>query len=157
MLTCYHSLYFLSSSGLAKKENADSAGGKSGDLSGAQADIFVVSSEKAWNDLCAADYKGICVIAFLNAPPGASSSDGYSLDTAAIAVAQDVLKNMSKTAGGTFRFLVGNIACLGDFAQALGVDPFNVPTVAVYSPSKSRHAVFKGSYNSVGLYLLTLL
>jgi hypothetical protein len=139
----------LCRSGLAIKETADSADGKSGDLSGAQADIFVVSSEKAWNDLCPPDYKGICVVAFLSAPAGASSSEAYSLDHASVAVAQDVLKNMSKTSGGTFRFLVGNIACLGTFAQDLGVDPFNVPTVAVYSPSKSRHAVFKGSYNSV--------
>jgi hypothetical protein len=106
-----------------------------------------LNSAAAWERECSSDFKGICVVGFV----GEDAATGSVVDAAS----KEVLAGAMKNTSATFKFFVGGISCLTEFAGKFGVDPFNTPAVAIYSPVKERSAVMKGSFNSVSsLYRL---
>ena len=155
----YPFFYEFSSSGYSHRQDVKQASADSDLSSRVQTEVSIISSDKVWSSECGPSFKGICAVAFLDAPADAPASGSYSVDPHGVAVLENVMKNISKETGNTFRFFAANIACLGDFAKAFGVDPFNIPTIAIYSPVKQRYAVMKGSYNmlSVRRYLDEIL
>jgi hypothetical protein len=110
--------------------------------------VDVINTEADWSAACPSSHLGICVIGFLNAPSDSSAADAHTLDAASLDTLTNVMKVMQKETP-VFQFLAGNIACLGDFGSKFGVDPFNTPSIAIYSPSKDRYAPYRGAFTEV--------
>ena len=58
------------------------------------------------------------------------------------------MKGMKKV-GASFRFLAIDAACHSEFAATFGINAHELPTVAIYSPSKRRYQILKGSFTEV--------
>lgn len=126
----------------------DSAAGSNAASAKAQESIDLINSEADWQASCADSRLGICVMGFLNAPADAGANGAFSIDTGSLSTLTDVMLSMQKQSSA-YHFAAGSIACLADFGAEFGVDPFNTPTIAIYSPSKGRYAVFRGSFAEV--------
>jgi hypothetical protein len=58
------------------------------------------------------------------------------------------MKGMKKV-GASFRFLAIDAACHSEFAETFGIHAHELPTVVIYSPSKRRYQILKGTFNEV--------
>jgi hypothetical protein len=58
------------------------------------------------------------------------------------------MKGMKKV-GASFRFLAIDAACHSEFAETFGIHTHELPTVVIYSPSKRRYQILKGTFNEV--------
>ena len=58
------------------------------------------------------------------------------------------MKAMKKV-GASFRFLAIDAACHTEFALTFGINAHELPTVVIYSPSKRRYQILKGSFTEV--------
>jgi hypothetical protein len=56
--------------------------------------------------------------------------------------------SMDKSAGA-FRFLAVDAFCQESFSQSFGFNSHELPTLVVYSPSKQRFQILKGSFSEV--------
>lgn len=110
--------------------------------------VDIINSEADWNAACPDSMMRICVVGFLNAPSDAAAADAYSMDAMALSILTDVMISTQKDSPA-FHFVAGNIACLSAFGSQFGVDPFNTPGIAIYSPGKGRYAVYRGSFAEV--------
>lgn len=154
VFACYHLLFishkfnpylFMSSrSGLSSKDSE----GDNSVTAKAQATVDVINSQADWSASCPSSMLGICVIGFLNAPASASQKESFSIDPAQMETLTSAMQLVQKDTP-VFHFAAGNIACLSEFGQQFGVDPFNTPSIVIYSPGKDRFAVHKGSFNEV--------
>lgn len=108
----------------------------------------MLNAEADWSTSCPSSLMGICVVGFLNAPSDATAQDAYVIDTAALSTLTSVMTAMQKDTP-VFQFMAGNIACLSEFGRQFGVDPFNTPSIAIYSPSKNRYALYRGAFTEV--------
>ena len=61
---------------------------------------------------------------------------------------QSAINSMGKNAA-TFRFLSVDAKCQQEFVQYFGIQDHEVPTVVIYSPSKRRYQLLKGSFTEV--------
>lgn len=58
------------------------------------------------------------------------------------------MKGMKKV-GASFRFLAIDAACHSEFAATFGINTHELPTVVIFSPSKRRYQILKGSFTEV--------
>ncbi|CAK4652779.1 hypothetical protein LEN26_012687 [Aphanomyces euteiches] len=70
-----------------------------------------------------------------------------SSDDATVEVVEEVAKKSSK-AKNPLQFMHVDAACQPSFASALGAEPWQVPTVAVYSPGKRRYVRHVGTMDA---------
>ena len=107
-----------------------------------QDSLTVISSEADWNTHCGEQFKGICVVGLL-----APSAEGGGVLVGSDAL--DVAMKGMKKSGASFRFLSIDAICHTEFSESFGIQSHELPTLIIYSPSKSRYQTLKGSYSEV--------
>lgn len=111
-----------------------------------QSEVITVSSEEDWTNHCGESFRGICAIGLL------SPSSDESETLKGMEVIQNAMISMEKGAG-TFRFLMVDATCQEGFGQSFGINSHELPTLVVYSPSKRRFQILKGSFSEVKIVL----
>ena len=112
-------------------------------IESSQADIITVSQEEDWVTHCGESFRGICAIGLLTSSSAPGVLAGMDVMVAA-------MKAMKKV-GASFRFLAIDAACQSEFAATFGINAHELPTVVIFSPSKRRYQILKGSFNEVTL------
>ena len=77
-----------------------------------------------------------------------STSSGDNLEGSDIMTSS--MKSLGKS-GSAFRFLAVDGFCQQDFLRFFNVETHEIPTVVIYSPSKRRYQLLKGSFSEVRL------
>lgn len=109
-----------------------------------QIELMTIVTEEDWTEHCGESYRGICVIGLLSPSASASASENKM-------VGKDVVNSVmnSVNTGTALHFLTVDAQCQQEFAQYFGVNGHEIPTVVIYSPSKRRYQVMKGSFSEV--------
>ena len=103
-----------------------------------------MKTEGDWSEHCGESFRGICLVALL-APSSESALRGSETIQSAMAL-------IGKS-GSAFRFLAVDAVCQQEFSGFFGVQGHELPTVAIYSPSKRRYQLMKGSFSDVSGWL----
>ena len=61
-----------------------------------------------------------------------------------------------KKSGASFRFLSIDAICHTEFSESFGIQSHELPTSIIYSPSKNRYQILRGSYSEVTHFLSIL-
>ena len=77
-----------------------------------------------------------------------STSSGDNLEGSDVMTSS--MKSLGKS-GSAFRFLAVDGFCQQDFLRFFNVETHEIPTVVIYSPSKRRYQLLKGSFSEVRL------
>jgi hypothetical protein len=115
-------------------------------IESSQAEVITVSQEEEWTNQCGESFRGICAIGLLTSSSVPGVLTGMDVMTAA-------MKGMKKV-GASFRFLTIDAACHSEFAETFGIHAHELPTVVIYSPSKRRYQILKGTFNEVTYAIL---
>lgn len=110
-------------------------------IESSQAEVITISQEAEWTNQCGESFRGICAIGLLTS----SSVPGVLTGMDVMAAA---MRGMKKV-GASFRFLAIDAACHSEFAETFGIHAHELPTVVIYSPSKRRYQILKGTFNEV--------
>lgn len=110
-------------------------------IESSQAEVITISQEEEWTNQCGESFRGICAIGLLTS----SSVPGVFTGMDVMAAA---MRGMKKV-GASFRFLAIDAACHSEFAETFGIHAHELPTVVIYSPSKRRYQILKGTFNEV--------
>uniref|UniRef100_A0AAV1TZV2 Thioredoxin domain-containing protein n=1 Tax=Peronospora matthiolae TaxID=2874970 RepID=A0AAV1TZV2_9STRA len=114
------------------------------DLTSAQSLVPYVTKEN-FGDLCGGSK--ICVIGFFEDHLDTVADPESRLATWWITLAHVAAQSAQR--GEPFQFIWMNGKCQKDFAEAFGVGLFQMPTLAVYSPSKQRFATNVGIFDEL--------
>lgn len=87
----------------------------------------------------------ICAIGFFDGHADTLANDGSALSRSMGVFSR--VAALSQKSKEPFQFMWTNGKCQRSFAEAFGVGEFQMPTVVVYSPSKSRYATNVGLFN----------
>jgi hypothetical protein len=107
-----------------------------------QTEVITIASEEDWTNQCGESFRGICAIGLLS--PSAEGSETLK----GMETIQKAMIGMEKSAGA-FRFLIVDAFCQEGFSQSFGFNSHELPTLVVYSPSKQRFQILKGSFSEV--------
>ena len=140
LFACFYLLFLRNSGGVDNSTPRDS-------LENSQTEIIYIENEVDWSTHCSENYRGICMIGFLS-PSSLSTSASSDEILQGTEILLKAMKSLGKS-GSAFRFLSIDAVCQQDFLRSFNVDTHEVPTVAIYSPSKRRYQQLKGSFSEV--------
>lgn len=107
-----------------------------------QEELITIKNDVDWSTHCGESYRGICAIGLL------SPSTGSTGDLQGADVIEGAMKEL-KSSRASFLFLAIDAVCHPEFLESFGVQSHELPTVVIYSPSKRRFQLLKGSFSQV--------
>jgi hypothetical protein len=110
-----------------------------------QEELITIKSDVDWSTHCGESFRGICAIGLLSPLAGSTGSTG---DLQGADVIQGAMKEL-KSSKSSFLFLAIDAVCHPEFLESFGVQSHELPTVVIYSPSKRRFQLLKGSFSQV--------
>ena len=119
-------------------------------MENSQTEIINIKNEVDWSTHCSENYRGICMLGLLS-PSSSSTPTSSDEILQGTEILLKAMKLLGKS-GSAFRFLSIDAVCQQDFLRLFNVDTHEVPTVAIYSPSKRRYQLLKGSFSEVRNY-----
>ena len=114
-----------------------------------QESLLAITNEEDWQMHCGEAFKGICAIGLFSP----SAQDGVLVGIDALEAAMKSMKRV----GSSFRFLTIDAICHSEFSASFGIQSHELPTLVIYSPSKRRYQILKGSYSEVNYFIYYLL
>lgn len=114
-------------------QETSSASSISGEV---QKELLWAKDENEWNQHCGTSFRGICAVGLLK------SNNEVSVDAM-----KGIMADLGSS-GAAFRFIAVDAECQYGFANRFDTQYENFPALVAYSASKSRYAVFKGTFKA---------